>query len=374
MKKISFKVLTSGILSLLLLSGCGNESSTGGSLPEGETTPPTQNVEENGTKTITDMNGTEVEVPAEVNSVINLFPSNNQIMILLGATDKQVAYTSKIRTPGFRWMQIINPDILEKPAVGLEGSVTAEELLLYNPDFVITPTQTDAETYREAGLATAMMLFNDMDGLKHVITNLATALGGTAPERADKYLTYLDGNIQLVQERLADVKEEDKPVVHYVDGQSGSTAFLTSGTETFQEEWLTLAGGRLATKDLFKGMSKEITPEQLLTLDPDYILVGGHKQAVATEALLNDPSLQGLQAVQNDKVIRIPQGTFQWDRFSSEVALQILWTAKTLYPDLFEDIDMKEETINFYKEFLDYDLSSEYADAILAGKDSPEGK
>lgn len=374
MKKINFKVLILGIISLFVLSACGNDSTDGGSLPDGDNKPSTQDTQENATKTITDMNGTEIEVPAEVNSVINLFPSNNQIMILLGATDKQIAYSSKLQASSFKWMQIINPDILEKPAVGLEGSVTAEELLLYSPDLVITPSQKDAEAYREAGLTTAMMLFNDIEGLKHTITNIAEALGGNAPERAKNYLTYLDGNIQLIQERLANVKEEDKPIVYYLDGQSGSTAFLTSGSDTFQEEWITIAGGKLATKDLFVGMSKEITPEQLLTLNPEYILVGGLNQAVANEALLNDPSLSGLQAIQNGNVYRIPQGTFQWDRFSSEVALQILWTAKTLYPDLFEDIDMKEETINFYKEYLDYELSSEYADAILAGKSSPDGK
>ncbi|MEG2717773.1 MAG: ABC transporter substrate-binding protein, partial [Eubacterium sp.] len=73
-------------------------------------------------------------------------------------------------------------------------------------------------------------------------------------------------------------------------------------------------------------------------------------------------------------VYRNPQGIFQWDRFGSESALQVLWVAKTLYPDKFTDIDMKKETISFYKEYLNYDLSDEYADAILAGKNAPTGE
>ena len=35
---------------------------------------------------------------------------------------------------------------------------------------------------------------------------------------------------------------------------------------------------------------------------------------------------------------------------------------------------MKKETISFYKDYLGYDLSDEYADAILAGKNAPDGR
>jgi iron complex transport system substrate-binding protein len=357
------------------LIGCSQEAEEPEPQAVEEETPE-EIVEEEaeGSRVITDMVGVEVEIPDEVNTVINIWPSSNQIMILLGATDKQIAYFETLQSPNFTWMQIVNPDILEKPSVGANRTVTAEELLTHNPDLVITASKDDAESYRQAGIAAVTMMFNNFDGMKESIVKTADALGDDAPERAEKYIEYLDENIELVSERLADVKDEDKPTVYYLDGQQGKTPYLTSGNGTMQEEWITMAGGKLATDGLFSGMSQEITPEQLLTLDPDYILVGGLNQATAYEALMDDEALSGLTAIKEERVTRIPQGTFQWCRFGSEEALQVVWAAKTLYPERFDDIDMKEETISFYKKYLDYDLSEEYADAILAGKNTPDGK
>ena len=179
--------------------------------------------------------------------------------------------------------------------------MTAEELLKVDPDLVITASPEDAEAYRQAGLTAVAAMFTNFDGMKKSITLTAEALGDDAPERAEKYIKYLDGNMDLVSKRLADVKEEDHPTVYYLDGQSGTTPYLTGGKGTMQEEWITMAGGKLVTADLFEGMSKEITPEQLLTLDPDIILVGGLNQATAYEALMNEPSLSGLTAIKEGK-------------------------------------------------------------------------
>jgi len=372
MKKFTSMILVLSILLTLFLAGCAANTAPAGQPEAQPTTAPV--AEEVKSKVITDMAGVQVEVPAEVKTVVNNWPSSNQIMILLDATEKQVAYFSVLQNPSFTWMQIVNPSILEKPSIGINNTVTAEELLKINPDLVITASDKDAAAYREAGLNAVCMMFNNFEGMEKSIIATADALGGDAPERAASYIKYLDKNIALVKERLADVKEEDKPIVYYLDGQQGKTPYLTSGNGTMQEEWITMAGGKLACDGLLKGMSKEITPEQLLSIDPDYILVGGLNQAIAYDALMKDSALSGLSAIKNGKVIRIPQGTFQWCRFGSEEALQVLWAAKTLYPDKFEDIDMKAETISFYKEFLGYDLSDKYAEAILAGKSSPEGK
>ena len=58
--------------------------------------------------------------------------------------------------------------------------------------------------------------------------------------------------------------------------------------------------------------------------------------------------------MKNNKVIRNPYGTFNWDRYSTEEALQVLWAAKTLHPQKFTDIDMVKETQEFYSTFFGY--------------------
>lgn len=83
--------------------------------------------------------------------------------------------------------------------------------------------------------------------------------------------------------------------------------------------------------------------------------------------------VDGTNAVKNKKVYVNPAGVFSWDRYGAEVALQILWAAKTLHPELFKDVDIAAETKKFYKEFLHYDLSDKEVGYILIGLD-PEGK
>lgn len=356
-KKISL-LLVLALALMTILTGCSSDKTA---------TAPTE-------RKIVDMTGTEVTLPAEVKTIANCWPSSNQIMIALGSTDKQIAYFKTLKTESFTWMQIVNPAIMEKPGFGEGKTVTAEELLTLKPDLVITAAPADAEAFRVAGLNAVCMMFSDYEGLRKSVLLTGEAIGGDSVARAEAFASYLDGNLKLVSDRLADVKDESKPIVYYLDGQSGKTPYLTSGTGTMQEEWITKGGGKLATADLFQGMSKQITAEQLLKLDPDYIVVGGLNQATAYKALMEDKSLAGLSALKNNKVYRIPQGTFQWDRFGTESALQVVWMAKTLYPEKFADVDLKQMTIDFYKNILNYDLTSEYADAILAGKNSPTGK
>ena len=50
---------------------------------------------------------------------------------------------------------------------------------------------------------------------------------------------------------------------------------------------------------------------------------------------------------------------------TSEEALQFLWLAKTLYPARFADIDMREETRGFYRDFFGLSLTAAQIDAIL---------
>jgi iron complex transport system substrate-binding protein len=61
-------------------------------------------------------------------------------------------------------------------------------------------------------------------------------------------------------------------------------------------------------------------------------------------------------------------GVYLWCVRSSEGALQPLWAAKTLYPELFKDMDMNSEVKEFYKTFYNYDLNDNEADDILNPK------
>ena len=343
-------------------AGCGSSEGNGEAAAE-------------GTKTVKDMTGTEVTVPQEVKKVVNCWPSSTQVMITLGAADKLAGVMGAIQSPSFSWMTTIAPQIKELPSVTDEnGTVNVEEMLKLDPDLVVTSSEEDAATYRNAGLNAACMMFNNYDGLRESVTALGEMLGKDETDAAKKYVEYLNGNISEVENTLKDLKDSDKPVVHYMDGQQGESIYMTAGPGSIMSEWIDIAGGKISTDGIVEGMSQEITAEQLLDIDPDIILVGGSNQAKVYKSLMADETMQNLSAVKSGQVYRISQGTFQWDRFSSESALQVLWAAKTIHPEQFKDLDMAQETKDFYKEYFNYDLSDKEVNAILAGETSPSGK
>ena len=74
--------------------------------------------------------------------------------------------------------------------------------------------------------------------------------------------------------------------------------------------------------------------------------------------------------MKNNKLYRNPVGTFKWDRYSTEEALQLLWAAQHFHPELFKDIDLVKETREFYTTYYGYNLTEEETKLIIAG-DAP---
>jgi len=175
---------------------------------------------------------------------------------------------------------------------------------------------------------------------------------------------------RLVVPTLSDA---DKKSVYYMDDSRTNTALFTVGRGEIQETWIKMSGGKFATQDLI-GSKIEISKEKLLAIDPDIILVGSQRQYASMQMLMSDRTLSNLKAVKNNQVYHIPQGIFPWCKTGPESSMQMVWTAKQLYPDLFADIDLTKMTKFFYLDFFDAAVSDENVAMILAGKLLPTGE
>ena len=69
--------------------------------------------------------------------------------------------------------------------------------------------------------------------------------------------------------------------------------------------------------------------------DPEVIIVN---EAGVADYIMTNKQWSSLSAVKKNKVYQMPIGISRWGTHSLE-PLAILWTARTLYPDLFADID-----------------------------------
>lgn len=321
-----------------------------------------------GTKVIKDVDGQEVTIPVTPERVANLWHANNQVILTLGGAPKLSATTHYVTT--IPWFRQVYPDITKVPApIAANNDLNMEALLATKPDVVLVSSEKQAEAVRQAGLTAVRVGFSDMNGLMQTVNLTAEVLGTQgAYERAQKYNAYMQKNLKLIEERLKDLPDSERPKVMHIG--SGTKVQNVSGSGIVIDEWIKIAGGQNVAADQ-KGM-KDVSMEQITAYAPEVIIIGGDASAKGVQTIKSDAAWKDIPAVKNDKVIRNPYGTFNWDRYSTEEALQVLWAAKTLHPPKFTDIDMVKETQEFYSTFFGYSLSADDAQRILAGE-APEG-
>jgi hypothetical protein len=109
---------------------------------------------------------------------------------------------------------------------------------------------------------------------------------------------------------------------------------------------------------------------QLSTGDPtsvdewrDYLASEVYPYADA-QSILEDPTFASTDAVANGAVYLSPAGVMEWDT-GSECVLNVLYLAKTLHPELFEDVDLVAEVQECYATFYDTELDAAQAQRIL---------
>ena len=79
--------------------------------------------------------------------------------------------------------------------------------------------------------------------------------------------------------------------------------------------------------------------------------------------------MEWIKSGEGGNVYQIPIGVSRWGHPSStETSLAILWLAKLLYPDYFEDLDIRGGDEDYYYTFYDFKVSEETLDKILSGK------
>ena len=316
---------------------------------------------------IKDISGNVVKVPVNIEKIAMLWYANNHIVLMLGGADKIVATTDLIKNN--KWFAHVYPRISSIPN-GVNGkSLQAEELVKLNPDIVIAADKNNKEELLKNGFTVLYPSFTNHADMKKSISIMAEVIGGDAPKIAKKFNEYFDGNLKRVLSKTDKIAEVDRPkVLHIADGKN---LLKADGTNTIIDEWIRVAGSQNAVSKA--GNMLELNAEEIININPDVIIIGRAKAPEILKKLFENQVYAGTNAVKNKKVYVNPAGVFSWDRYGAEGALQILWAAKTLHPELFKDINIEAETKKFYKEFLHYDLSDKEVGYILNGLD-PEGK
>ena len=388
-KKLSLVLGTSMLVASLSLAGCGakpeeskpaeTEAATSAvteAATEEATEAVTEAVENNSERsvTITDMGGTEVTINGEVKSIINLWPGGTTSFFVMGAGDliKGVGHNGPAVMND--WTEFFYPGAREIPCL-TSTEPTIEEVLNINPDLVIMHPRSARGTLQAdliaAGIPTVNLNFMNYDDMSKALTTLGEILGGEYQEKLNYWVSTLNEKKEKLEALTADVPEEEKPVVFYSAGMGDSLLGTLAGG-SIVDQWVTTAGGRLATKDVTLTENDEITAEELFNINPDIIMVGGSFQQKLLKELKESDEWKDLKAVTDGKVFNSPYGCYNWDRFGMESLLELDYAFMCFYPELaaengITEESMVKEVIDFYQYFNGKEMTEEEASNMLAG-------
>jgi iron complex transport system substrate-binding protein len=307
------------------------------------------------TRSVVDATGRQIQLPAQVGRVADAWHANNAMVLMLGGADKLVATTVQAqRQP---WLRKLYPRIGEVPAAfNAAGDLNIETLIGSNPDVLLmaydgTPPKWGA-TVEAHHVPIVLMPNTSLEGLKETARITGEVLGSRESQIAAEYIHYFDDNIRRITQATGPLTAAQRPKVLH----TASAGILTvDGKHTVIDDWIGIAGGRNAAE--VEGNGRPVSLEQVAAWDPDVIIVGTAPNQQNRQEILDDPRWRQLTAVKNGRVLVNPSGAYLWDRHSAEAALQVLWAAKQLHPELFRDLDIKRETVNFYSKYFHYTLT-----------------
>lgn len=274
--------------------------------------------------TITDDEGTSVELATEPQSIVSLTPATTEILFELGVGDRIIATDDGSDYPDAA---------VPLPDVAKFNSVDVEQVVSLAPDLVLaggldfTPAESVTKL-RSLGLPVIVVYAKSVDGVYKDIEILGSATGTIAAAQA--LTTEMRADVQAVTKAVG--AAGTKPRVYYEVGYDDVTgAIYAPADDSFVAELVTLAGADAITTG--DPASYEIPLETLIQRDPQIILLGTNPSYNPTPAaLMARAGWDAMTAVQN-KDVR-PVRDIEVNRPGPRLPIGLRNVASAIWPNL----------------------------------------
>lgn len=292
--------------------------------------------------TVTDQLGREVTVDQEPETIVSGYYISTSLLIALGLEDRLAGIEAKADSRNI--YRLSAPQILELPSVGTAKEFDLEGCAALEPDLVVLPARLEGviPSLEELGFPVIAVNPEDKQLLEEAVALLGTVTNTTA--RAEDLLAFHDQQAAPLTEAL---EGTEAPVV-YLTGNS--SLLSTAGPQMYQNSLLEQAGARNAAAEITENYWAEISYEQLLAWDPEYIILAADAEYTA-DSVLQDENLQDCAAVQNGNVYQLPNAVEAWDSPVPSSILGSMWLASLLHPDEYPEDNWKQAAADYYETF-----------------------
>lgn len=300
MKKILALIIA---LSMFIISGCSSQQD----------------------RTVTDREGTEVNIPKKIEKIISTAPSNTEVLMALGLGDKLVAidkYSTDIEGVNTELPQIdfSNPD--------------AETIIGLEPDIVIASghnktgsTEDPFKAISEAGIPVVYIPSSDsIDGIYKDIEFIAEVVNekSKGKEIIDDMKAQVD-EIKAIGDTIADKKS-----VYF---EISPVPYLSSfGKSTFLNEMIEIIGA----ENIFANEEGWVSPtaEAIIDANPDVIITNAEYMENPTGEIKSRNAWENINAIKNNEVYLVDKNASS--RPSQNVVKALKQMAEAVYPEYYE--------------------------------------
>ena len=291
---------------------------------------------------LTDMAGREVSIEAVPERIVSGYYISTSTLIALGIQDKLVGIEAKADKRPIYKLSV--PELIELPNVGTAKEFNLEGCLALEPDLVILPLKLKnaAQTLEELGIPVLLVNPESQEQLMEMVALLGDATG--TADRAGELADYIEAQEAALAELLADA---GTPTV-YLGGNS--SLLSTAGQAMYQSDMIVRAGGVNVAAEIEDTYWVDISYEQLLAWDPEYIILASDASYTA-EDVLADENLKDCTAVKNGNVYHLPADVESWDSPVPSGFLGSWWVASVLHGDLVTEADRDAVINEFYDTF-----------------------
>lgn len=328
------------------------------------------------TKTITDMTGRSVTVPAEINTILATSPPTTEAVYML---DPDVLIGLNFDLNNSKYVPEKYKDLPNVGGQQMGNTLNYETYLAMKPDVVLLGSGPDIDV--TGTIEDLQKKLNPIPVVGTIDSTNATAYGPSITflgdllnkkDKAAELNAFYDKVYKTVTSKVATIPDEKRVKVYYAEGPDG---LKTDPAVSDHAQLITVCGGKNVAEVNEKG-GGGMTPvsfEQVAAWNPELIIAGDSR---FYKSVMTDPNWKDIDAVKNKKVYLIPNQPFGWIDRPPGVnrIIGIPWLAKVFYPDQFSDLDLNGLIKEFYSKFYHYDLSDDEQNEIITGSGLPSEK
>lgn len=306
-----------------------------------------------GTRTVTDMSGREVEIPENVNEIVGLEAGSLRLITYLNATDKVVGVEQFEKDDQMGRPYILaHPELLELPSIGPIHGGDAALIAAQDPDVIFWTycTAKDANDLQEkTNIPVVALNYGDLGANRDTFHEALGLMGEVLDkeDRAEQVIHHVGSTIEDLEKRAENIPSEEKPEVYIGGvGHRGTHGIVSTEPQYTPFQFVN-------AKNIAENLGVEhvmVDEEKLVDWNPDIIFVdeGGYSLVMND---LKEPQFRIMKAIQDENLYGVLPYNYYTTNYGTVLA-DSYYIGKVLYPEEFGDVEPSEKADEIYEELV----------------------